>query len=137
VVRNAWTYHDYTSITAGVLSNLVAGVVLGPQVRPRILDRNRRLLQTNLQVLQSWLAGFAGHFHFVRPRAGGMAFMRYDFPINSTELSEWLRTDHGVFVLAGDTFGMDGYVRFGIGAATDILEEGLALVGAALRQRFG
>lgn len=95
------------------------------------------MLRTNLGLTIDWVRSFGGVFHFVPPSAGGMAFVRYDLDINSTELSEWLRKEHSVFILAGDTFGMDHYFRLGIGAETAYLTAGLERAGRALRQRFG
>jgi aspartate/methionine/tyrosine aminotransferase len=66
-----------------------------------------------------------------------MAFVRYDLDINSTELSEWLRKEHSVFILAGDTFGMDRHFRLGIGSETAYLTAGLERVRRALQDRFG
>ncbi|MCJ7754052.1 MAG: aminotransferase class I/II-fold pyridoxal phosphate-dependent enzyme [Thermoanaerobaculales bacterium] len=137
VISDSWAYHDYTSITAGILSNRIAEIALSPLVRPRILERNRAMLRTNLGLTIDWVRSFGGVFHFVPPSAGGMAFVRYDLDINSTELSEWLRKEHSVFILAGDTFGMDRYFRLGIGSETAYLTAGLERAGRALRQRFG
>jgi len=58
--------------------------------------------------------------------AGGMAFMRYDFEINSAKLADWLRTEHSTFILAGDCFGMDSFFRIGIGSKTDYLKPKLS-----------
>lgn len=63
--------------------------------------------------------------------------MRYDYPINSTELAEWLRIEQSVFILAGDTYGMDGFFRIGIGAETQNLIAGFERMRQALISRFG
>ena len=63
--------------------------------------------------------------------------MSYDFDINSTDLATWLRTEHSVFILAGDCYGMDQNFRIGIGAERDHLVTGLARVRKALVERFG
>ena len=78
-----------------------------------------------------------GRLRLVPPKAGGMAFMHYDFDINSSELSDWLRAEYSVFILAGDTYGMDHYFRIGIGAEKDLLLTGLGRVRTALQERFG
>jgi aspartate/methionine/tyrosine aminotransferase len=135
-IESSWSYHDYTSIAAGVLSNRIAEWVLAPALRAEVLERNRTLLRNNLEMLLQWVDGFGSHFYFVPPRAGGLAFIRYDFEINSSALSTWLREEEDVFILAGDTFGMDGFFRIGIGAEPSVLRRGLATVGAALRRRF-
>jgi len=136
-IATAWATHDYTSITAGILSHAVAEIALSPEVRPAILERNRAMLRVNLRCTLDWVESMAGRLRFTPPKAGGMAFMRYDFPINSSELSDWLRTSHGVFILAGDCYGMDSFFRIGIGAETATLTTGLGRVKGALLDRFG
>jgi aspartate/methionine/tyrosine aminotransferase len=124
IIGDAWAYHDYTSITAGMLTEKIAEIVLHPEVRERVLDRNRRMLRENLAMTQEWLKSHGSVFRFVPPRAGGMAFIHYDLDINSTELAEKLRTEKSVFILAGDTYGMDHYFRIGIGAEKEYLIKG-------------
>jgi aspartate/methionine/tyrosine aminotransferase len=136
IIAHAWAYHDYTSISVAILSDVVAEIALSPSVRPKILDRNRSMLRRNLEIMVEWLADFGDHFNFVPPKAGGMAFVRYDLDINSTELSDWLRTSRSVFIVAGDCFGMDHYFRVGIGADETTLQAGLARVREGLKQRF-
>jgi hypothetical protein len=136
-IDTSWAYHDYTSITAGILSHRIGTIALSPEVRPRILERNRSMLRSHLQLVKAWADGFGDRMHFVPPKAGGMAFMRYAFEMNSTELATWLRTEHGVFIVAGDWFGMDRYIRIGIGAEEETLRTGLDRVRAALEERFG
>jgi len=136
-ISTSWAYHDYTSITAGILSHRVGEIALEPEVRARILKRNRSLLRDNLRTTLHWVDSCGDLLRFVPPRAGGMAFMHYDLDVNSTELADWLRTEHSVFILAGDCYGMDHYFRIGIGAEKDTLIAGLARVRQALMDRFG
>ena len=136
-VGDAWAYHDYTSITAGILSHKIGEIALSPAVRPRILERNRSMLRENLQVMQAWVDRHGDLMRFVPPRAGGMAFMHYDLEINSTELTDWLRREQSVFILAGDCYGMDHYFRLGIGAEKDHLVQGLERIRRSLEERFG
>ncbi len=132
VIGNTWAYHDYTTITAGILSHKIGEFVLEPDIRLSILERNRSMLRDNLKMVQKWVEGFGESFLFIPPKAGGMAFMSYGMDMNSTEMMEWMRKEHGVFILAGDCYGMDGYFRLGIGAEKKYLEEGLARVKSAL-----
>lgn len=135
-IGTSWAYHDYTSITAGILSHRIGAIALSPDVRPRILNRNRSMLRANLELVQDWVDNFGDMIRFVPPKAGGMAFMRYGFDINSTDLATWLRTEHSVFVLAGDCYGMDQFFRIGVGAEAEYLRTGLARVRRALVDRF-
>jgi hypothetical protein len=136
-ISTSWAYHDYTSITAGILSHTIAEIVLAPENRGRVLDRSRSMLRENLQTTIDWVESCGDLLRFVPPKAGGMAFMHYDLDINSTELAEWLRREHGVFILAGDCYGMDHFFRIGIGAEKHMLRSGLERVREALRVRFG
>ena len=95
------------------------------------------MLRGNLRHTVDWVESLRPHLRFTPPKAGGMAFMRYDFDINSTELADWLRTEQSVFILAGDTYGMDGFFRIGIGAEKESLLAGFDRVRGALTKRFG
>ncbi|NRB53782.1 MAG: aminotransferase class I/II-fold pyridoxal phosphate-dependent enzyme [Saprospiraceae bacterium] len=126
LIEDSWGYHDYTSITAGILSHKVGEIALQPEKRLQILNRNRKMLNENLLVLQEWLAEKGDFFHFIPPKAGGMSFVRYHAPgVNSTDLSDWLRLNKSVFIVPGDCYGMDGYFRLGIGERKHFLLEGL------------
>ena len=57
-----------------------------------------------------------------------MAFIRYNLDINSTQLAEKLREDKNVLIIPGDFFGMDGYIRLGIGSEKEYFLCGLALI---------
>ncbi len=125
-IYESWSYHDYTSITAGVLSHQIAEIALQPEKRRQILDRNRNMLNENLAHLQNWLASRGDFFRFIPPKAGGMAFVHYHAPdINSTELSHWLRKNKSLLIIPGDCYGLDGYFRLGIGERKKYLIEGL------------
>ena len=128
-IAAAWKRSDYTTITTCVLSEHVATIILKPERRQAILDRNRAILKENLRLLSGWIAERCKLFRFVPPRAGGMAFLRYASPINSTELSRRLREEKSLLVVPGDVYGMDGFLRIGIGERSDYLARGLELLG--------
>ena len=128
-IADAWHRNDYTTITTAIPSEYVARKILEPARRRKILDRNRDMLRQNLGDLVSWLGRQEGRFELIPPEAGGMAFMTYDLPIGSTELSTRLREEHSLLVLPGDVYGMDGHLRIGIGDRRDHLVEGLEILG--------
>ena len=128
VIEKAWSYHDYTTIATGVLSNRIATIALQPEMRQRILTRNRRLLRENLKLLHKWVDKHDNLFNFIPPKAGGMAFLRYNIPINSTDFTTRLREEKSCFIVAGDCFGMDNYIRIGIGSEKSYFLDGLALI---------
>lgn len=136
-IANSWAYHDYTSITAGILSHDVGEIALRPAMRERIFTRNRAMLKENLSALQEWVKTYQHIIRFVPPQGGGMAFMHYSLDIKSTGLSDWLRKEKGIFIVAGDWYGMDKYIRIGIGAEKEYLLNGMTILTKALQERFG
>lgn len=136
IIEKCWSYHDYTSITTNILSNRVASLVLQPEMRKKVLNRNRRVLKENLGLLTKWVEKHSDHFSFIPPQAGGIAFLRYNLPINSTELSTKIREEKDVFIIAGDCFGMDNYIRIGIGSEKDYFIAGLDLIDEFVTEYF-
>jgi hypothetical protein len=136
-IEEAWACHDYTSISSGILSNWIASLVLEPERRKKALDRNRNILNENLAVLEEWVQKHKPLFELIPPRAGGVAFPRYNMKINSTELADKLLKEKSVFVVAGDFFGMDHYIRIGIGTEKDYFKAGLKLIDETLGEISG
>ena len=129
----AWQRKDYTSITTGAVSELVATMVLQPARRKAILDRTRDLLSRNVELTVRWVRANEGLVSLAPPQAGGMAFVRYHLPVNSTELVHRIKDEQSVLLAPGDVYGMDGYFRVGIGAPAHVLENGLDRVQSFLR----
>ena len=103
------------------------------KTRGQVLSRSSEMLNNNLNLFQSWLDSHDGLFTFVPPQAGGMAFVGYKMSINSMELAHKLRTEQSVLIVPGDCYGMDGYLRFGIGSHSDYLSQGLELVSNGIK----
>ena len=124
-VASTWAYHDYTTIAPGALSDRLARVALAPSRRAQLLDRTRLILRQNLPLIEGWLHDHDPAFSWVRPEAGAIFYVRYNYPINSTELVTRLRDTKSVLIVPGDHFGMDGYLRLGYGERPDYLRNGL------------
>jgi len=128
MIRSLWPYHDYTTISPSALSDALARIALSPAHRDRILRRTRTILTENFAELESWLKAFGGLFRYIPPRAGAVAFVRYDLKINSTKLAVKLIRERSVFLAPGDLFEMDHFLRIGFGAEKEKLIEALGLV---------
>ena len=124
-IYKTWQSKDYTSITAGAISEYLANIVVQPTKRAEILVRSRRILNDNVAILSGWLDNNANLFSCILPKAGGTAFVRYSMDINSTELIHRLREDCSIMLLPGDVYGMDQFIRLGIGAPKSHIEQGL------------
>lgn len=132
VAEALWSYHDYTTIAPGAISDRLAQVALAPATRARLLARTRRVVAENLAAVERWLEARADRFSFFPADAGAFAYTRYRAPINSTALVTRLREEESVLIVPGDQFGMDGYLRLGVGERTDYVLEGLDRLEALL-----
>jgi len=124
-VEEIWARHDYVTIGATMLSNKLAAIALSPQVRPRLIQRGRDYIRRGFPILDGWLESHEGTFSMVPPQAAAIAFVRYHLDINSTELVERLIHEKSVFIVPGDHFAMDHYLRISFGLPPDYLRAGL------------
>ena len=63
-----------------------------------------------------------------------MLYVRYASKVNSSELAVRLREEHGVLVVPGDHYGMDGHVRIGFGGEPEHLAEGIRKLSQVLAE---
>jgi len=128
IISSLWSFHDYTTIAPGTLSDMLARVALSGPGRARCLKRTRSICRNNLPLFRSWMESQGSVLSMVEPKAGAIAYVRYDLPINSTALIERLLREKSVLVVPGDHFGMDSFLRIGYGAPAGHLERALEQV---------
>jgi aspartate/methionine/tyrosine aminotransferase len=73
----------------------------------------------------------------VPPQAAAIAYVRYHLDVNSTELVQRSIEEKSVFVVPGDQFGMDRYLRISHGLPEDYLREGLDRFGELIEELKG
>ena len=125
LIAKMWACHDYSTIAPGTLSDTLARVALSSGGRNRCLERTRSICRNNFPLFQEWMESHGSMFRMVEPRAGAIAYVHYDLPVNSTELVMRLLNEKSVLIVPGDHFGMDGYLRIGYGPPPDYLRQGL------------
>jgi len=86
------------------------------------------VIRKGAEVLEIWIKNSEGHFSVVMPQASGIAFVRYNHDINSSEFMKQLYQASGVSLLAGDFFGIDGYLRISFGRPEKYVQKGLEKV---------
>jgi len=120
-----WARQDYITICTTMLSNKLASYALSPEIRPGILDRTRKYIRKGYGNFERWCNEHEDLFSLVPPQAAAIAFIRYHRDINSSELVRRLINEQATFVVPGDHFGMDHYLRISFGLADDYVNEGL------------
>ncbi len=133
-VEDIWRRHEYSTITASMISNHLAAHALSPQVRPMLVGRARQYIRKGYPVLKQWMDSQQGIFHYTPPQACAVTFIRYDLAINSTDLMHKLIDETGVFVAAGDSFGMDKHLRIAFGQEPQVLAEAFSRIESVLKK---
>jgi len=133
-VATLWGYHDYTTLAPTYLSDRLAQIAIAPKRREEILARTRSILQRNYPILADWIRDHGSLFSYIPPTAGAICFLRYSLRINSSDLAWRLLKEKSTLIVPGDHFGMDGYIRIGMGDASAYLTQGLERIDALLRE---
>ncbi len=134
LIDDIWARREYTTITLPMLSDRLTQIALSPEVRPQILKRTRDFIRKGYPVLADWIAAQGNLFSLTPPDAAAIAFIRYNLDINSTELTDRLRTDKSLLVVPGDQFDLDHHLRISFGLPHDYLLDGLNRLQETLRE---
>lgn len=123
-------HRDYNTISVGMLDDHFAAIAL--EHRDAILARNRAIVRTNLAILDRWVAQELA-ISYVKPKAGTVALLKYDFDMPSREFCVRLLEAEGVMFTPGSALDMEGYVRIGYANNRAVLEAGLERVSRFLK----
>ncbi|MDH5440982.1 MAG: aminotransferase class I/II-fold pyridoxal phosphate-dependent enzyme, partial [Candidatus Bathyarchaeota archaeon] len=127
-----WSYHDYTTICPSPLSDRLARIALTSPKREEIINRTRRIVRSNFDIFNHWIAEHDGMLTCIPPVAGAIALVNYSLKIESLELVTRLRKEKSVLVVPGEQFMMEHYLRFGFGSSNTFLEEALQRISEFL-----
>jgi aspartate/methionine/tyrosine aminotransferase len=90
----------------------------------RIYERNRKLLKTNLEILTNWVEN-EPLVDWIPPKAASVVYLKQHTKISSEKLCVKLINEKNTFLVPGECFEMEGFIRMGFGNKTEILQEGL------------
>ena len=102
--------------------------------REFLIKRFNELSMSNFRVLSEWMAANQDIIEWVAPHGGVMCFPKYRAKYSSIELCQKLLHDHGVMVVPGEFFNLDGHIRLGYVCSEVTLRSGLNALGKGLRQ---
>ena len=129
-VQAATGLKDYTTIAPATLSEILAEVAL--ERRDELLKRARYILNERWPSLEDWAANHSRELHWTPPRAGGICFFSYRFPIDSMALVDRLIRDYSTMVVPGVHFRCERHLRIGYGMESRVLHAGLAAIDRLL-----
>jgi aspartate/methionine/tyrosine aminotransferase len=133
LIREVWIRHDYTTLTPGMVSDVLAAFSMQAEVRENILARTRAIIRANLPVLEDWIAAQGELLTYVRPVAGAIAYVKYDLPESSTALVDRIRQEQSVLLVPGDMLGLGRGFRIGFGFELETMAKGLERVARVLQ----
>jgi len=128
LIAECWRRHDYITICPCKLSDYIARTALIPENRIKLNARTKQIIGTNKELYEKWLAELGGFLSYIPPKAGAMAFTRYNASLPSLELAERIRVNQNVLVVPGSQLGMEGFIRINIGMQQERFENALKRV---------
>ena len=124
-------YRDYTMICCGEFNDALATYIL--RNRETVLARNREIVFRNLAITQEWIDA-EPRVTWQAPKGVSVAYIQWDIPVDDEAFCIQLLKEQGVLLVPGSRFELPGGARLGYCAPEPVLREGLARLGAALRQ---
>ncbi|MDE0743300.1 MAG: aminotransferase class I/II-fold pyridoxal phosphate-dependent enzyme [Woeseiaceae bacterium] len=117
--------HEYTTISSTMLGNELANIALDPEVRPKLTQRARELINFGFDTLTDMLSVHGDTYKVVPPQASAMCVVRYDLPIDSLAFVDRLVHEKSTLVVPGSCFGLDQHFRCSSALPETYLREGL------------
>ncbi|MCO6041219.1 aminotransferase class I/II-fold pyridoxal phosphate-dependent enzyme [Thermococcus alcaliphilus] len=122
VAKELTLHRDYTTISISILIEKLAALAV--KNSEKIYNRNLKILRTNFKLLEEWIKE-EPLIEWVPPKAGTVAFLRYNLEIPSEELAIRLIKEKSTFLVPGSCFGIEKHLRIGYGNPTKVMIEGL------------
>jgi aspartate/methionine/tyrosine aminotransferase len=120
-----WARQDYVTISTTKLGNKLAAYALSTDVRDKLLARTRAYIRRGYGNFERWCRQHDDLVSLTPPDAAAIAFVRYHREANSSELVKRLIDEQDTYVVPGDHFGLDHYLRISYGLSEDYVNEGL------------
>jgi aspartate/methionine/tyrosine aminotransferase len=107
-------FKDYTTICHSAPSEVLALVAL--RAKDILLERNLRLIQTNLALVGSFFAQYPTLFKWLKPDGGSIAFPAWTGPGSVEAFCQAILEEQGVMIVPGSIFDFPGqHFRLGLG----------------------
>lgn len=129
LVDRAYRVYDYLSVLNSMPTDNVA--IRCHRNLDKLTARARKRRDDHFPILKKWVASRAD-IEWIEPEYGFIAWLRLKSKATSDKLEPVLRKKHDAQVAPGHYFGHPEYIRVGIGAAKEKLEEGLKRLGKGL-----
>lgn len=113
ILQRCLEFKLYTTISNSAPSEFLSAVAL--RHRDVLLNRNLKIVQKNLTLLDSFFTKRTDLFDWVRPNASTIGFARFKPPRDVQEFCDDVVHRSGVMLLPGSVYDETGHIRFGYG----------------------
>lgn len=127
IYREMASFKDYTTICNSAPSEFLS--LLALRHGDKILKREMEIIKNNLVLLDDFFGKYRDIFTWNRPKAGPIAFPKFNKDVNAEEIVEDMVAKKGVFYVPGSMYGFDvryfriGYGRKNLGDCLKLFEE--------------
>ncbi len=135
IVARCWGLRDYVSLSPGALNDRLARLAIAN--RDLIFARSQAIIGANMVRARVWFRANQDIMSWNEPRAGLLSLIKYGIDVPSGTLADDLAREMRVMLAPGAAFGLEGYLRIGIGQRPEIFLEGLRRTSAYLRRLKG
>lgn len=127
LANNLHSKRDYNTISISMIDDLIATYALNNY--EAILDRNHKLCDRNLKLIDKVIEDSNGELDWVRPKAGATCFIKVtNKNINTMEMCKDLAENYLVLTVPGEVFEHPGFIRVGFGNSYEELEGGFKII---------
>jgi aspartate/methionine/tyrosine aminotransferase len=113
ILQRCTEFKLYTTISSSAPSEFLSAVAL--RHRHVLVNRNRKIVQKNLPLLDSFFTRRADLFDWVKPNASTIGFARFKLPRDVQEFCDDVVRKSGVMLLPGTVYDEPHHIRFGYG----------------------
>ncbi|MDQ4099373.1 MAG: aminotransferase class I/II-fold pyridoxal phosphate-dependent enzyme [Chloroflexota bacterium] len=135
IVNRCWGLRDYVSLSPGALNDRLARLAIAN--RDLVFARSQVIIGANMVRARVWFRANQDIMSWNEPRAGLLAMVKYSADVPSETLADDLAREMRVMLAPGAAFGLEGYLRLGIGQRPEIFLEGLRRTSTYLRRLSG
>ncbi len=128
IVQRCWELRDYISLSPGKLNDALALHAL--RHRDQIVQRNRAIIEQNLETIEEWLERNREFVRWTPPRGGLLALLYYNLEIPSQSLANRLAEEYSVMLAPGAAFDYEHHLRIGLGQSPEVFKAGLERTSA-------
>ena len=108
IIDRLLIWRDYSFISTGPMIDYLGLIAL--KNKDKLIERNNGIISENKRIAEEFLDN-NDKFSLVMPDYGTVAFLNYDYSIESGELAKGLLKKYGVFFVPGSCFDMEHHLR--------------------------